>query len=82
MIKPTTVLKDLYEKIWEDGDACKGCRYYQLETDEHPYGEGVAIETGFVCNMGSNPERCPELQDAIGELRGAIYNANKPKAVR
>jgi len=82
MIKPNSVLKDLYEKIWEDGDACRGCRFYHMEVDEHPYGEGVAIETGYVCNAESDYLRCPELQDFVGQMRGAIYNANKPKAVR
>jgi len=82
MIKPTTVLRDLYERIWEDGHACQGCRYYQLETDSHPYGEGVAVETGYVCNTESEYTRCPELQDLVGQMREAIYNANKPKGVR
>ena len=82
MIKPTTILKDLYEKIWEDGTACRGCRFYQLETDSHPYGERTVEESGYVCNTESDYLKCPELQDLVGQMREAIYNANKPKEVR
>ena len=82
MIKPTRVLEYLYEKIWAYGYACKECRFYQLETDDHPYGERTVEESGYVCNTESEYMRCPELQDVVGQMREAIYNANKPKEVR
>lgn len=67
MIEVKSNLWNIVEQTYNKSDLCYNCDYSTHWKECHPYGDTVACEDLFECNLEDIPEKCPGVQQFLDE---------------